>query len=197
MVRREAQTECPRHDQSQTCCNTQFLSVLAETPRTGFPFIPSWVTGFWQWWVFFVFFFRQLLSGQQQPRADTRPWEFLAYCRAVVMAGLRLQGFKPFAMVWGRGGSKTSSQAAHLGKSLAWLWEGLWDASPQIQSPPCPVHGALSNLNRLSHSLSSSINVCLDSSHGPHTQPVDQVVCGLSLHAGQRHWLNYKSFTDC
>lgn len=50
--------------------------------------------------------FRQLLSGQQQSRADTQPWEFLSYSPAVVMAGLRLQGFKPFAMVWGRGGSK-------------------------------------------------------------------------------------------
>lgn len=59
MVRREAQTECPRHDQSQTCCNTQFLSVLAETPRTGFPFIPSWVTGLWQWGFFLVVFFFQ------------------------------------------------------------------------------------------------------------------------------------------
>lgn len=34
MVCYEAQTKCPRNDQSQTCCNTQFLSVLAETLRT-------------------------------------------------------------------------------------------------------------------------------------------------------------------
>lgn len=141
MVRREAQTKCPRHDQSQTCCNTQFLSVLAETPRTGFPFIPSWVTGLW-WW-FFFFFFRQLLSGQQQPRADTRPWEFLAYCSAVVMAGLWLQGFKPFAMVWGRGGSKPSWQAAPskekpclaLGRALGCFPTNPIPSVPRLQSP--------------------------------------------------------------
>lgn len=34
MVRYEAQTKCPHNDQSQTCCNTQFLSVLAEMLRT-------------------------------------------------------------------------------------------------------------------------------------------------------------------
>lgn len=167
MVRREAQTQRPRHDRSQTCCNTQFLSVLAETPRTAFPFIPSWVTGLWGWVCF-----RQPLSGQQQqPRVDAQPWEFRARRCAVVMAGLRLQGFKPFAMVGGRAGSKPSLGAAPPGKSLAWLWR---DASPQTQSLPAPACRALFNLSRLSHSLGSSINVCLDSSHGPHTQPGDQ-----------------------
>lgn len=148
-----------------------------------FPFIPSWVTGLWQW------FFRQLLSGQQQSEADAQPWEFLGYSSNVVMAGLRLQGFKPFAMVWGRGGSRwTSFESARPGKSLpsSCLTSGRTSGCFFTnKSLPPSIYISSFNLNRLSYSLGSSIHVCLDSSHGPHfftvPEQLEDQTCPLTL----------------
>lgn len=177
MVRCEAQTKCPRHDQSQTCCNTQFLSVLAETPRTGFPFIPSWVTGLWRW-----FSDNSCLGSSRPGRTPSRGNSSLI---APLSSWLGCGSKASNHSLWFGAEEAANPPRRQLiqGKAcprLAWLWKGLWDASPQIQSLPSPVRRALFNLNRLSHSLSSSINVCLDSSPGPHTQPEDQT-CPFTL----------------
>lgn len=172
MVRREAQTECPRHDQSQTCCNTQFLSVLAETPRTGFPFIPSWVTGLWQWGFFFGGFFfsdNSCLGSSSSP--GRTPGRGNSALIAPLSSWLGCGSRASNHSLWFGGEQAANPPRRQLiqGKALPGFGKGF--GMPFLRPP---VHGALSNLNRLSHSLSSSINVCLDSSHGPHTQPVDQ-----------------------
>lgn len=106
------------------------------------------------------------------------------------MAGLQLQGFKPFAMVWGRGGSRwTSLESAHPGKKpvliLSCFRKGLWDASLQIKPLSSSIYISSFNSNRFSYPLSSSINVCLGSSHSPHffTVPkwLEDQTCPLTL----------------
>lgn len=132
MVRREAQTQRPRHDRSQTCCNTQFLSVLAETPRTAFPFIPSWVTGLWGWVCF-----RQPLSGQRGGRPAVGIPRSALRCRHGWAAAPGLQTIR---YGWGESrqqtllGGSSSREKPCLALERCFLTNPI-PSSPRVQSP--------------------------------------------------------------
>lgn len=145
MVCYEGQTKCPCNDQSQTCCNTQFLSVLAETPRTDCHSFPAGSRGSG--------------SGFQ----TTLVWAAAVRSRdaAVGIPGLEPRhgwaaaaGLQPI-----RHGLGERRELMNLRRVT--VCPGKKPALRQrFEVPPSSTYVSSFNLNRISYCLGSNIGVC-------------------------------------
>lgn len=148
-----------------------------------FPFIPSWVTGLWQW-----FSDNSCLGSSSPKRTRSRGnSSVIAPMSSWLVCGSKASNHS----LWfggEEGADEPPSSQLVQEKAcprLALLQKGLWDASLQIKSLPPSIYISSFNLNRLSYSLGSSIHVCLDSSHGPHfftvPEQLEDQTCPLTL----------------
>lgn len=130
-----------------------------------FPFIPSWVTGLWRW-----FSDNSCLGSSSPKRTCSRGnSSVIASPSSWLVCGSKASNHS----LWfggEEGADEPPLSQLIQGKAcprLVLLQKGLWDASLQIKSLLFSIFISFFNLNKLSYSLSFSINVCLDSSHGP------------------------------
>lgn len=137
MVRYEARTKCPRNDQSQTCCNAQFLSVLAETLRTDSHSFPAGSRGSGG-----GFSDNSCLGSSSPKRTRSRGnSSVIAPLSSWLVCGSKASNHS----LWfgGEEGADESPRSQLIQQKarsqLVLLQTGLWDGSLQIKSLPAPL----------------------------------------------------------